>query len=146
MPFISHHYPHDHSCRWVEPFIGGGAVFLNMFAQNALLADSNPDLINLYRTIQRQKTNFINQVQNLADKTFVEKDYYEMRDRFNKTCISGQPLQRAALFYSLNRLGYNGMCRYNSERIYSVPWGKHTELKLDFNKIDYLSFRLSGIG
>ncbi|WP_396068993.1 DNA adenine methylase, partial [Escherichia coli] len=43
MPFISHHYPHDHSCRWVEPFIGGGAVFLNMFAQNALLADSNPD-------------------------------------------------------------------------------------------------------
>lgn len=50
-----------------------------MFAQNALLADSNPDLINLYRTIQRQKTNFINQVQNLADKTFVEKDYYEMR-------------------------------------------------------------------
>ncbi|EOD3919031.1 DNA adenine methylase, partial [Enterobacter hormaechei] len=103
MPFISHHYPHDHSCRWVEPFIGGGAVFLNMFAQNALLADSNPDLINLYRTIQRQKTNFINQVQNLADKTFVEKDYYEMRDRFNKTCISGQPLQRAALFYSLNR-------------------------------------------
>ncbi len=59
MPFISHHYPHDHSCRWVEPFIGGGAVFLNMFAQNALLADSNPDLINLYRTIQRQKTNFI---------------------------------------------------------------------------------------
>ncbi|HAZ7365500.1 TPA: Dam family site-specific DNA-(adenine-N6)-methyltransferase [Escherichia coli] len=145
MPFISHHYPHDHSCRWVEPFIGGGAVFLNMFAQNALLADSNPDLINLYRTIQRQKTNFINQVQNLADKTFVEKDYYEMRDRFNKTCISGQSLQRAALFYSLNRLGYNGMCRYNSERIYSVPWGKHTELKLDFNKIDYLSFRLSGI-
>ncbi|HCP2725518.1 TPA: Dam family site-specific DNA-(adenine-N6)-methyltransferase, partial [Escherichia coli] len=119
MPFISHHYPHDHSCRWVEPFIGGGAVFLNMFAQNALLADSNPDLINLYRTIQRQKTNFINQVQNLADKTFVEKDYYEMRDRFNKTCISGQSLQRAALFYSLNRLGYNGMCRYNSERIYS---------------------------
>lgn len=145
MPFISHHYPHDHSCRWVEPFIGGGAVFLNMFAQNALLADSNPDLINLYRTIQRQKTNFINQVQNLADKTFVEKDYYEMRDRFNKTCISGQSLQRAALFYSLNRLGYNGMCRYNSERIYSVPWGKHTELKLDLNKIDYLSFRLSGI-
>ncbi|WP_236426001.1 DNA adenine methylase, partial [Escherichia coli] len=68
MPFISHHYPHDHSCRWVEPFIGGGAVFLNMFAQNALLADSNPDLINLYRTIQRQKTNFINQVQNLIDR------------------------------------------------------------------------------
>ncbi len=63
-----------------------------------------------------------------------------MRDRFNKTCISGQSLQRAALFYSLNRLGYNGMCRYNSERIYSVPWGKHTELKLDLNKIDYLHF------
>ncbi|MDS0546150.1 hypothetical protein NOI82_24515 [Escherichia coli] len=28
MPFISHHYPHDHSCRWVEPFIGGGADLL----------------------------------------------------------------------------------------------------------------------
>nr|WP_267913627.1 DNA adenine methylase [Escherichia coli] len=70
MPFLSKHFPHDKSRRWVEPFIGGGAVFLNMFATEALPADSNPDLINLYRNIQRNKPAFIREVQLLAERHF----------------------------------------------------------------------------
>lgn len=145
MPFITEYFPINHGCRWVEPFVGGAAVFLNMFAREALLADSNHDLINLYRSVQRQKDHFVEEVKILATNTFGEADYYEMRNTFNNTCITGEPLKRAVLFYALNRLGYNGMCRYNSKHLYSVPWGKHTELQPALNKIDYLSFRLSGV-
>ncbi|EAN4326922.1 Dam family site-specific DNA-(adenine-N6)-methyltransferase [Salmonella enterica] len=145
MPFISQHFPHDQSRRWIEPFIGGGAVFLNMFATDALLADSNPDLINLYRIIQRHKPAFIKEVKLLAERHFDKNGYNELRNTFNSTSVDEAPLQRAVLFYAMNRLGYNGLCRYNLKRKYSVPWGKREQLTLDTQKLDYLSFRLSGV-
>ncbi|EJB3708886.1 Dam family site-specific DNA-(adenine-N6)-methyltransferase [Escherichia coli] len=145
MPFISQHFPHDQSRRWVEPFIGGGAVFLNMFATDALLADSNPDLINLYRNIQRNKSAFIREVNLLAEREFDKEDYLKLRNTFNSTSLDDAPLQRAVLFYAMKRLGYNGLCRYNLKRKYSVPWGNRSKLTLDPQKVDYLSFRLSGV-
>lgn len=45
----------------------------------------------------------------------------------------------------MNRLGYNGLCRYNLKRKFSVPWGKRYQFTLDTQKVDYLSFRLSGV-
>jgi DNA adenine methylase len=134
MPFISQHFPHDQSRRWVEPFIGGGAVFLNMFATDALLADSNPDLINLYRNIQRNKSAFIREVNLLAEREFDKEDYLKLRNTFNSTSLDDAPLQRAVLFYAMNRLGYNGLCRYNLKRKYSVPWGNRSKLTLDPRK------------
>lgn len=145
MPFIRHHFPHDQSRRWIEPFIGGGAVFLNMFATEALLADSNPDLINLYRNIQQNKPAFIREVQLLAERHFEEDDYYELRDKFNNTEMADAPLHRAAMFYAMNRLGYNGLCRYNLKRKFSVPWGQRYQFTLNKQNVDYLSFRLSGV-
>ncbi|RAZ50288.1 DNA modification methylase, partial [Enterobacter hormaechei subsp. xiangfangensis] len=94
MPFISQHFPHDQSRRWVEPFIGGGAVFLNMFATDALMADSNPDLINLYRNIQRNKSAFIREVNLLAEREFDKEDYLKLRNTFNSTSLDDAPLQR----------------------------------------------------
>ena len=44
----------------VEPFVGSGAVFLNTNYKKYILNDANPDLINLYQTIQQQGTEFIN--------------------------------------------------------------------------------------
>ena len=45
--------------RLVEPFVGSGAVFLNTHYQQYLLADSNPDLINLYWLLQQEGKEFI---------------------------------------------------------------------------------------
>ena len=142
MPFIRTHFQREEQRRWVEPFIGAGAVFLNMFATDALLADSNPDLINFYYCIRERKVEFLNQVTQLAERTFSEPDYYALRSEFNDTSDN---LRRSVLFFALNRLGYNGLCRYNLSREYSVPWGHRSEFKLNTAKLDYLSFRLSGI-
>lgn len=142
MPFIRTHFQRDEQRRWVEPFIGAGSVFLNMFATEALLADSNPDLINFYRCVRERKTEFLSEVEKLTERTFSKLDYYALRSEFNSTTDN---LRRAVLFFALNRLGFNGLCRYNLSRQYSVPWGHREGFKLSTAKVDYLAFRLSGI-
>ncbi|EBG2148435.1 Dam family site-specific DNA-(adenine-N6)-methyltransferase [Salmonella enterica] len=142
MPFIRARFPRDDSRRWVEPFIGAGSVFLNMFVREGVLSDSNKDLINFYQCIQTNKVEFIDRVQLLAAKPFSEEDYYKLRADFN---ASEDEMCRAVQFYALNRLGYNGLCRYNLDRKYSVPWGHRDKLNIDVARIDYLSFRLSAI-
>ena len=37
--------------RYIEPFIGGGAMFFALQPENAIIADSNPELINMYRQV-----------------------------------------------------------------------------------------------
>lgn len=45
--------------RLIEPFVGSGAVFLNMDYDKFLLADINPDLINLFEHLKSEKREFI---------------------------------------------------------------------------------------
>ncbi len=108
--------------RLIEPFVGAGAVFLNSDFDSYLLADINPDLINLFQILKNQKQSFIN----YASEYFVEKNnqklkYYELRELFNQT---GTGKLRAALFLYMNRHGYNGLCRYNQKGKFNVPFGK----------------------
>ena len=37
--------------RYIEPFFGGGAMFFALQPENAVIADSNPELINMYREV-----------------------------------------------------------------------------------------------
>ena len=54
-----------HANRLVEPFIGSGAVFLNTEYNSYLLADTNPDLIYLYRHVRSEGGNFVDYAHNL---------------------------------------------------------------------------------
>jgi len=55
------------------------------------------------------------------------ESYYEHRERFNQLLSEGQgeTEEGAALFYYLNRTGYNGLCRFNSKGEFNVPFGRH---------------------
>ena len=99
--------------RLVEPFVGSGAVFLNTRYPTYLLADSNPDLINLYRILQTEGEAFIAYCKrNFTARNNSPESYYRLRDVFNTT----RDLRRkSALFVYLNRHGYNGLCRYNAK-------------------------------
>ena len=113
-----------HGKRLVEPFAGSGVVFLNMnFPQN-LIAEANPDLINLFKILKAEGKKFIE----YADKYFGpefndEARFYELRDRFN---ASKDKRERSALFIYLNRHCFNGLCRYNSSAEFNVPFGRYT--------------------
>ena len=111
--------------RLVEPFCGGLAVTLGLMPTTALLNDVNPHVINLYRWLGRGLTI------TLAMKN-ESKTYYASRQRFNELLQAGmgETSEAASLFYYLNRTGYNGLCRFNSQDGFNVPFGR-------YKKIDY---------
>lgn len=110
--------------RLIEPFVGSGAVFLNADYESYLLADTNPDLINLYKYIQKEGANFVDYAAPLfipANNT--EAAFYRLRDEFNM-CTDTK--RRSALFIYLNRHGFNGLCRYNTSGKFNVPFGRYS--------------------
>ncbi len=110
----------------IEPFVGGGAVFLNTNFERYLLNDANPDLIKLYQTLQKEGRHFITICQSFFIKKYnTEKHYYKFRGQFN---TSTDPVLRSALFLYLNRHGYNGLCRYSAGKgEFNVPFGSYTK-------------------
>jgi DNA adenine methylase len=111
--------------RLIEPFVGSGAVFLNAEYPAYLLADSNPDLINLYRYLQTEGPDFIAYGRTFFQPEQNEKSaFYTWRELFNQT---KNPREKAALFLYLNKHGYNGLCRYNSQGKFNVPFGRYKQ-------------------
>jgi DNA adenine methylase len=109
--------------RLVEPFCGGMAVAFGLMPQSALLNDINPHLINFYHWLKH----------GLRVSIRLEHDpdvYYSLRARFNALLERGGERTReaAALFYYLNRTGYNGLCRFNSRGAFNVPFGKYKRI------------------
>ena len=109
---------------FVEPFVGAGSVFLNMDFERYLLADINPDLINLFNAVKNDVERYIQHAQALFshEKANSKAFYLERRAEFN---ASKDEFQRSVLFLYLNRFGFNGLCRYNQKRGYNVPFGRY---------------------
>lgn len=111
--------------RLVEPFCGGLSVALGLQPERAILNDINPHLISFYRWVQRGQLGEI--------PTDNERGAYgRHRDRFNALARAGADTpEAAALFYYLNRTGFNGLCRFNSKGCFNVPFGKFKTITYD---------------
>ena len=106
--------------RLVEPFCGGLAVALGLMPARAWLSDINPHVVNFYRWLQR----------GLKVDLAMRNDtalFYRHRARFNRLVAdgAGDSAEAAALFYYLNRTGYNGLCRFNRKGEFNVPFGRY---------------------
>jgi len=123
--------------RLVEPFVGGGSVFLNIDFEEYLLIDMNKDLIALFNIIKTQPEKFTIDAEKYfnGDSNSPEK-YYELRKQFNATNDS---YERSLLFLYLNRHGYNGLCRYNKSGGYNVPFGRYKHPYFPKLEIEYFS-------
>lgn len=109
--------------RLIEPFIGSAAFFLNTDYPSALLADTNANLISLYKILQNEGKYFIDYCHTFFQQKYNdEATYYELRTEFNTT---DSMCRKAALFLYLNRHGYNGLCRYNAKGGFNVPFGRY---------------------
>jgi len=117
--------------RLVEPFCGGLAVAIGLRPARALLNDVNPHVINFYTWL---KLGLSVSFEMKND----EAHYYRCRDRFNALLRAGGAgtAEAAALFYYLNRTGYNGLCRFNSRDGFNVPFGRYVNIhyKDDFSE------------
>jgi DNA adenine methylase len=109
--------------RLVEPFCGGLAITLGLSPQRALLNDINPHVVNFYAWLKR---GLITTIVMEND----ERQYYEHRARFNELLSDGKATgkEAAALFYYLNRTGYNGLCRFNQKGGFNVPFGRYARI------------------
>lgn len=125
--------------RLIEPFVGGGSVFLNVEKHESfLLADVNADLINLYQMLEVDHIRVCSLAKILFERANSEEAYKELRDEFNNQRM-GAP-ERAAAFLFLNRHCFNGLIRYNRDGFFNVGWGKYEAPY--FPEIEIKAFKL----
>lgn len=132
MPHVLRLWRKHASRRLVEPFCGGLAVALGLRPARALLNDVNPHLINFYRQLQRG-------LETSLTMENARATYYAHRRRFNEVLASGNAdnAEAAALFYYLNRTGYNGLCRFNKSGEFNVPFGQYDRINYRSDFLDY---------
>ena len=117
---------------YYEPFFGGGALFFKLEPENAVINDNNIQLMNLYTCIRDDSEKLITKLKVLQKSHLKIDDYYNIvRNRFNK-CIVNKELsyKSASMLIYLNKAGYNGLFRTNSEGYYNVPTSGKKNLKL----------------
>uniref|UniRef100_UPI003FA71A6A Dam family site-specific DNA-(adenine-N6)-methyltransferase n=1 Tax=Salmonella enterica TaxID=28901 RepID=UPI003FA71A6A len=110
--------------RLVEPFAGSCAVMMETDYPSYLVADINPDLINLYKKVAADCESFISRARVLFEIANREVAYYNIRQEFNySTEITD--FMKAVYFLYLNRHGYRRLCRYNKSGHFNIPYGNY---------------------
>lgn len=118
---IQRHLPEAR--KLVEPFVGAGSVFLNTDYDQYLLADINPDLINLYNLLKENPETYIKEAKRWFCPESNQKAFYlDVRAQFNAT---DDVMYRSLAFLYMNRFGFNGLCRYNKKGGFNVPFGSY---------------------
>lgn len=103
--------------QYIEPFVGGGAVFFQARPRKALLGDTNGRLIELYTVIRDEWKTFERLLRRHA-AAHSKEYYYETRAK-----DFPEPITRAAQFLYLNRTCWNGLYRENRNGRFNVPLG-----------------------
>jgi DNA adenine methylase len=102
-----------------EPFVGGGAVFFDLFPKKAILSDMNEELVITYNVIKKDVEILIKSLR----KHKYEKEYFlKIRSKNPKNLSE---IETASRFIYLNRTAFNGMYRVNSSGGFNVPFGKY---------------------
>lgn len=131
-------FPKEYN-KYIEPFIGGGAVFFGLCPKNAIISDSNPELINLYNVIASDVEALIRSLsRHKNDKEY----FYKMRE---KNWRDLTPVQSASRTLFLNRTCYNGLYRVNKSGNFNVPFGNYKNPKIcDKDNLRSVANLLSG--
>ena len=147
LPALRPYYPPTFS-RYIEPFLGSGAVFLDCHNRGLLdscevqLSDINADVIGCYRMVRDEVETVIESLRALDAGHRVDgaRHFYAVRDeQFNALRrgihASPDPAKAytpalAAMLIYLNRTGYNGLFRLNSRGGFNVPVGRYARVTI----------------
>ena len=105
--------------KYIEPFIGGGALFFRLNASKAVIADSNPELINMYQMIAQNSEQVITALKEYRNE---EEFFYQVRSKDWTKCDS---IETAARTIYLNHTCFNGLYRLNRKGQFNTPFGKY---------------------
>lgn len=136
---IAKYYPFDSKKinRYVEPFVGGGAVLFDILSKYKLeyvcLNDINADLINTYLTVRDNVDGLVKRLHDIQTEYIAldgesrKRFYYDKRERYNMltTCNIYDNCEKAALLIFLNKTCFNGLYRVNQKGLFNVPSGTY---------------------
>jgi len=113
--------------RYFEPFIGGGALLLDVQPQNAVINDINEQLINAYCQLMSDANAVIAAVNQLDAESCDKEHYLMIRRKFNEKIVEhALDAECAALMIWMNKHCFNGLYRVNSKGLFNVPWNNKT--------------------
>lgn len=128
---------------YIEPFVGGGALYFHLEPGKAIINDINCKLVTFYNQIKEDYITLISQLDELQciyeqnqkeyedlkqknpdDKVENKNEdlYYRLRDVFN---YSDDTYLEGTIYYFINKTAYSGMIRYNKSGEYNVPYGRY---------------------
>lgn len=141
IPQLNNFYPYELKNgiieRYIEPFVGGGAVLIDILqkydVQEAYAFDINIDLINSYNVIKNHVEDLITNLKQMETEYLrLEQEerknyFYNKREEYNNYTLEENEhnIQRAAQFIYLNRTCFNGLYRVNKAGKFNVPMGSH---------------------
>jgi DNA adenine methylase len=138
LPFIKPLLP-ERFKKYVEPFIGGGAVLFDLVPSHAIVNDINSELMALYEVVRDSPEDLIRELNKFEN---TEESFYEIRswDRNESILLMKSKVQLAARTLFLNHTGYNGLYRVNASNQFNVPYGKYVNPRIcDVERIQAMS-------
>ncbi|MFX0076645.1 MAG: DNA adenine methylase [Candidatus Hermodarchaeota archaeon] len=128
IPQMEEYLPKNYD-KFIEPFVGGGAVFFHLLPSKSIISDNNPDLINCYKVIKEDVEALI---KSLRKHKYEKNYYYQIRalDRDHSKFAELSDVEKASRSIYLNKTGYNGLYRVNSKGFFNVPFGRHKNPKI----------------
>ena len=146
IPHIMEHVP-DFNGRYIEPFLGGGAVFFHLEPEQAIINDINAPLMAFYRGVRDNYQNLRHELDDIEtiysenraafdalkalhpDERVEDRNeglYYELRNMYNN--LVERRYSDALLYYYINKTAYSGMIRYNARGEFNVPFGRYKNI------------------
>ena len=128
--------------KYIEPFIGGGAMFFFLKRKydikKSFLFDINPELIIAYKVIQENHKALLDRLSEIKHHHLQKSEdmrkeyYYQIRDRYNKqiknfnySSFNDEWIERATYLIFLNKTCFNGLFRHNKRGEFNVPFGRY---------------------
>lgn len=146
IPHIMEHVP-DFNGRYIEPFLGGGAVFFHLEPEQSIINDINAPLMAFYRGVRDDYQNLRHELDDIEtiysenraafdalkalhpDERVEDRNeglYYELRNMYNN--LVERRYSDALLYYYINKTAYSGMIRYNARGEFNVPFGRYKNI------------------
>ena len=113
---------------YLEPFVGGGAVYFHLCPHQAVITDVHTELIDFYNAIKDKKASEIYSF--MEQHPNDEDTYYQVRDEME----INTPLDNAKRFFYQRKTCYRGMLRYNQSGKFNIPFGRYKTYNFDILK------------
>lgn len=126
IPLFEHHIPEFDT--YIEPFVGGGALFFHLEPKKSVISDLHKELIYFYTALKKGKGKNIKIF--MENNPNDEETYYKVRD----SLVADNDFIKACQFYYQRKTSYRGMLRYNKKGKFNIPFGRYKTI--NYSDID----------